>query len=150
MGRWMIGIGLVAVIAIGALVFRDVLPGGGGELKVGDCFDVPTSREIDHLQHHPCAEAHDGEVILVSDFTGSDTYPTTTAFESWVKTECAGTAFQDYVGEFFEARKDLDLGYFPPNKGRWTRDRDRMMICYVTSVAGKVTVSFAKAAPATN
>jgi hypothetical protein len=144
----MIGIGLVAVIAIGALVFRDVLPGGGGELKVGDCFDVPTSREIDHLQHHPCAEAHDGEVILVSDFTGSDTYPTTTAFDNWVKTECAGTAFQDYVGEFFEARKDLDLGYFPPNKGRWTRDRDRMMICYVTSVAGKVTVSYAKAAPA--
>jgi hypothetical protein len=148
-GRWIIGIGLVAIISIGAIVFRDVLPGDGGGLKVGDCFDVPTSDEIDHLQHHPCTEAHDGEVIFVGDLTGTDTYPTAAGFDSWVKTECAGTAFQDYVGDSFEARKDVDLGYFPPKKGRWNRDRDRVMICYLTPAAdGTVTVSFAETAPA--
>ena len=149
MGRWIIGIGLVAIISIGVIVFRDALPGGGGDLKVGDCFDVPASHEVDHLQHHPCTEAHDAEVILVADFTGSDTYPTAAAFYAWVKTECADIAFRRYVGEAFGARKDIDLGYFPPSKGRWNRDTDRVMICYVTPVAsGKVTVSYAKAAPA--
>jgi hypothetical protein len=149
MRRWIIGIGLVAVIAIGAFIFRDFLPSNAGELKVGDCFDIPTGEEIGDVQHHPCNEAHDGEVILVADFTGSDTYPSADKFDAWVNTECIAKAFPAYVGEPFEARDDLDLGYFYPKEAGWTKDDDKVMICYLTPApSGKVTVSYAKAAPA--
>ncbi len=151
MGRLIVGIGLFAIISIGAFVFRDYLSQNAGELQVGDCFDVPAGDEIGDVQHHPCTDAHDGEVILVADFNGSATYPTIAAFDSWVKTRCADKAFRDYVGESFAARQDIDLGYFYPKEESWKSGKDRSMICYVTPVAGgKVNVSFARAAPAQN
>ena len=35
---------IIAVIAIGAFVLRDRLSSSPNELKVGDCFDSPTTR----------------------------------------------------------------------------------------------------------
>jgi hypothetical protein len=145
MGRWIIGIGLVAVISIGVLVFRDFLPSNAGELKMGDCFDVPTGDEVGDVQHHPCTDPHDGEVIFVGDFTGAAAYPTQDAFDAWVKTECIDKAFPAYVGASFDVREDIDLGYFYPKSEQWSKDKQ--MICYITPIpAGKVSVSFAKAA----
>lgn len=145
MGRWIVGIGLIAVISIGAFLFRDFLPGSVGELKVGDCFDVPAGEDVGEVQHRPCTDPHDGEVILVGDLTGSDTYPTTDAFDAWVKTECIDKAFPAYVGSSFDAREDLDLGYFYPKSENWSKDK--AITCYVTPIAGgKVSVSYAKGA----
>lgn len=145
MGRWIIGIGLVAVISIGVLVFRDFLPSNAGQLKAGDCLDVPAGDEVGDVQHHPCNEPHDGEVIFVGDFTGSETYPIQDAFDAWVKTECVDKAFPTYIGASFDAREDIDLGYFYPKSEQWSKDKQ--MICYVTPLpAGKVSVSYAKAA----
>ena len=147
MGRWVIGIGLVVVIGIGALIFRNFLPGNAGDLKVGDCFDVPQGNEVGDVQHHPCTDPHDGEVILVADYTGSDTYPTVDQFDTWVGGKCVDAAFPAYVGDAFTAREDINLGYFYPKEDGWTKDKDRKMVCYVSPAAGgKVSVSYAKAA----
>ena len=47
-------IGIIVIGEIGAFLFRDRLTGNAAELKVGDCFDVPTTAtEITDVQHHP-------------------------------------------------------------------------------------------------
>ena len=54
------------MIVIGGLVLRDRLSGSASDLKIGDCFDVPaTETDIKDVQHHPCTEAHTGEVFAV-------------------------------------------------------------------------------------
>ena len=149
MGRWVISIGLIVIVGIGALVFREFLPSNVGELKVGDCFDVPTGTDdVGDVQHHPCTDPHDGEVIFVGDFTGSDTYPSETAFDTFVGAACVGKAFPSYVGASFDAREYLDLGYFYPKSENWNQDKE--ISCYIMPIAGgKVSVSYAKgAAPA--
>lgn len=151
MGRWIIGIGLIVIVGIGALVFREFLPSNVAELKVGDCFDVPgddVGGDVGDVQHHPCTDPHDGEVIFVGDFTGSDTYPSEGAFDAFVGAECVDKAFPSYVGAPFEARADLDLGYFYPKSENWNEDKE--ISCYITPIAGgKVSVSYANsAAPA--
>ena len=147
MGRFIIGIAIFLVIGGVAFLFRDFLPSNAAELKVGDCFDVPAGTDVKDVQHHPCTDAHDGEVIFVGDFTGSETYPSGDAFDAWVGAECVDKAFPTYVGASFQSREDLDLGYFYPKTESW--GKDKTVTCYISPVAGgKVTVSYkAGAAP---
>jgi hypothetical protein len=64
MQGWIVRFALIGVVAVGALIFRDRLSGSAGELKVGDCFDVPAVQtNIRDVQHHPCNESHTGVVM---------------------------------------------------------------------------------------
>ncbi len=132
-----IGVVLVIIVAaIGAFVFRDQLTGSAGDLKVGDCFEVPSGDVITDVQHRPCTDPHDGEVFVVGEYTSTDdTYPSQDSFDAWAGTECIDTAFATYVGDTFEARQDLDVGYFFPQQDGW-KDGDRGMICYLTPISG--------------
>src|SRR5262245_10295127 len=58
--------GIVAVIVLGGLLVRDFISGSPDALRVGDCIDTPTSDAgISDVQHHPCDQAHTGEVFGV-------------------------------------------------------------------------------------
>ena len=52
----LIRVGIIAVIVAVGFVFRDFLSGNAGDLKVGDCFDQPstTNTVVKDVPHHPC------------------------------------------------------------------------------------------------
>ena len=146
MSRFFIGWGvrilILAVIGSGALIFRDRLTGNAGELKVGDCFDSPAvATEIKDVQHHPCAEAHNAEVVFVSSMTGAnDAYPGDPAVDSWVRSNCI-PAWSAYTGKSFETDAVLDLGFYLPTTNGW-KHGDRGITCYADRVdRGSMTSS---------
>jgi hypothetical protein len=146
-----IGIVFVVVVlaggAIVGLVFRDQLAGAATDLRVGDCFDLPTTLErIDDVQHHPCTAAHDAEVFVVRDHDGGDDYPAPDAFDAWVGDQCLGDAFAAYVGAAYDSREDVAVGYLYPLEDGWKLG-DREIVCYLRPTAGgQVSASYRAAA----
>ena len=138
----------IVVILVGAgvigFVFRDKLSGSVESLQVGDCFEVPAGETVEEVQHRPCTEPHDGEVFVVRDYTGSDTYPTVAQFDTWAGDECVGADFIAFTGDTYDPRQDVGVGYLYPLEDGWARG-DREMTCYLSPVDGsKVSVSFRK------
>jgi Septum formation len=132
---WVIRIGIVAAIVIGGFVLRDRLSSNAGELKVGDCFDDPGSvAEVSDVQHHPCSEAHTGEVIFVGDMTGDNSsYPSDDTILTFVSASCL-PAFTSYTGKAYDGQV-LDVGYLHPTKDGWGGG-DRGVICYAYNIDG--------------
>jgi hypothetical protein len=96
------------------------------------------------VQHHPCTEAHHGEVFFVGNDKPSGAYPSDDAFTSFVRDRCI-PAFNQYTGLDIATAADLDFSaFYPTAKGRG--DGDRKMICYAVRVDGsKFTQSVKKA-----
>ena len=67
----------IGVFALGGYLLRDYLSGSAGDLKVGDCFDVPSfetqSATVKDVQHHPCSELHSGEVFFLENVPATPT-----------------------------------------------------------------------------
>src|ERR1041385_4236549 len=54
-------------------------------LKVGDCFDIPTSATVPNVSHHSCTEAHSAEVFLVTAYSGAGaTVPSAPVIDQFV------------------------------------------------------------------
>ena len=139
-------VGIIAAIAGGAWVFRDFLPSNAGSLAVGDCFDPPTGvSTVEDVQHHPCAEAHGGEVILVVDYEpATDVYPSDDEFFAFMDTRCI-SAFNDYTGLEYTTADHLDYAAYTPTSDGWS-EGDRKVICYAVNVDGsQFTQSIRKA-----
>lgn len=136
-----IGIRLLigAVILVGGLLVRDFVTRDVDDINVGDCIDVPTnlSQDFSELQHHPCDQAHTGEVISVFNYTpggSSEPYPGIPAFEAQVARTCL-PAFATYTGTSFEDRADLDLTWFHPTETSWSKG-DRELVCVAVNIDG--------------
>jgi hypothetical protein len=144
---WGIRILIVAVIAGGALIFRDRLSSNPGDLKVGDCYDdPPTLTEIKDVQHHPCTEAHTAEVVFVGTMTGENAnYPTDSVVQTWVGDNCV-PAWNAYTGKNIETEEVLALGYYQPTREGWGKG-DRGIVCYATRTDGATTSTSFKVAP---
>jgi hypothetical protein len=111
-----------------------------GDLKVGDCFDVPEKSSVSTVTHHPCTEAHTGEVFLVADYTEGTAYPISLSLDRFIRTTCA-PAFEAYVGQDVDSHPDLTIGYFYPSRDGWTNG-DRGITCYATREdSGQMTTS---------
>jgi hypothetical protein len=127
--RLAIRIGIIAVIVLGGLIFRDRLSGSAGELKVGDCFDDTTGTKVSEVQHHPCTEAHNAEVVLVGDYPAAKGAPLPSAnFVSYGDT-CGSAAFA-YVGS--TPPDNLIYSFYYPLEEDWNKG-ERKMICYITT-----------------
>ncbi len=138
---------IVGLIAGAWWLFRDRLSGAADDLRVGDCFTVPAEDRVSSIQHQPCTDLHDGEVFVVGTVEG-DTFPVVFGFDDWAQEHCAGDAFTAYVGEAFEARADIDIGYFSPTQDGWSSG-DRTVTCYLTPGDGSpVSASYQAAAGA--
>jgi hypothetical protein len=138
-GRFVSGIGvrilIVLVIAGGAFVLRDRLSGSAGELQVGDCFDRATTETVDDVQHHPCTESHNAEVVLVAAHPAAKgaAYLTDTDLNDYIETTCA-TAVSTYVGPSVSL-DTLNWGLIYPAEGDWATG-ERKMTCYVMMLDG--------------
>jgi hypothetical protein len=147
MRGWIIRIAIVALIAGGAYLFRDRLSGNAGELKAGDCFDVPAVQEnVKDVQHHPCNETHTAEVLALVTHPAAKGAPPPSRSELLVflTTQCGASFFQ-YTGMDVDAQTLLDYGAFYPVEQDWN-DGDRGITCYAYRVdEGAMTGSVRKA-----
>jgi hypothetical protein len=139
-----IRLAIVALVAGGAFVFRDRLSGHAGDLQVGDCFDVPSSavQEVGDVQHHPCNEAHTGEVVYVGDYPDATAYPSDDQWRAHVTTHCV-PAFNTYTGLDFANDVVFDMGFFTPTAEGWG-DGDREVTCYAARIDGASLASSIK------
>ncbi len=142
--KYLLRIGLVAVFLFGGYLLRDRLSSGPGELKLGDCFDVPTTADetVNDVQHHPCTESHTGEVILVTKHPAANgaTAPSETQLTSYLVTTC-GAALPRYAGP---DNSKFDLGAFTPTGVGW-KNGDRGVTCYLTMLDGSAMTGSSKA-----
>lgn len=125
-------VGIVALVLVGGLILRPFLPGSAGELKVGDCFDVPTGQqEVKDVQHQPCDQEHGAEVFFVGDYPGSksDSYPTDDEMIAFLSDKCV-TAYNTYTGTDIATEATYDIGWFQPSEEGW-KGGDQDVICYV-------------------
>ena len=141
--RAVIVVGLiVAFLAVVLYMVKD--SGAADDLKVGDCFDIPTASEIKTVTHHPCIEAHTGEVFHVVEFSGSDmTTPLSFVIENFADTTCT-PIFATYTGVAFDDAPDLTFGWFYPTVESW-QGGDRTITCYITRVDHAAMTSSVKA-----
>lgn len=133
----------VFVLSLAVLAGCNMLPGAAADLKVGDCFDLPAdSSDITEVQHRPCNEPHDAEVIaaLTHPAGPDEAYPVVSGFGDYVNEQCLPT-FESYTGRTFESEEELDVGYFHPTLLGW-QDGDRGFTCHVVRLdRSKLTAS---------
>jgi hypothetical protein len=132
------------VIAVGGLLFRDFTSGAAGDVKVGDCFDLPTGTDtVKEVQHHPCNEAHNAELVGLFTYPGeaNDPYPSSDTLQTYAENECF-TAFRTYTNR--DPIKDplLSFGWMYPLPDGWKRG-DHGVNCYLQRVdEGPMTQSY--------
>jgi len=107
------------------------------ELRVGDCFDLPSGTEDDteimEVEAIPCGEAHQNEVYVVTNYGGSDSYPGEAAVWDYADQFCL-SAFNTFVGMAYED-STLDFGYFYPSPDGWA-DGDTEIACVLYDYTG--------------
>jgi hypothetical protein len=128
-------VGLLAAVGVGALIARPFLTGGAADLKLGECFDAPVAAEtVEDVQHHPCTDAHTGEVVFVGNLPAAEgaPYPDDVTLDQQIGTLCI-PAFNEYTGLDFETDTTWTLGYFVPLEADW-KNGDRGVSCYATRI----------------
>jgi hypothetical protein len=139
---WVIRIAIIAVIVVGGLIFRDRLSGNAGDLKVGDCFDIPTATvDVKDVQHHPCAEGHTAEVFAVVNHPAAKGTPplTETQLIDFLSSSC-GPLWTTYIGPEAAGSAVFDIGAFYPRDSDWN-DGERSVTCYTYRIDEKPMTS---------
>ena len=120
--------GLVVFLAVVLFAVRNNVT--ADDLKVGDCFNVPSGASAQTVEHHACTESHTAEVFHVAEYTGDgSTYPISLSLNSFVQEAC-GPVFETYTGQSLDTATDLTVGYFYPSRDSWSSG-DRTITCYV-------------------
>jgi hypothetical protein len=118
---------IVAFLAIVLFVVRNNV--AADDLKVGDCFNIPSGTSIQTVEKQPCNESHNAEVFFVGDYTGEN-YPISLSLDSFIEDTCV-PAFETYVGRAVDSEPELSIGYFYPSRDGWD-DGDKTITCYVS------------------
>jgi hypothetical protein len=130
----------IGVFSLVGFLFRDFLSGNVGDLKVGDCFDAPAlatpDATVNDVQHHPCADAHGGEVFFIGNIAGAaSAYPADETFTSFVRDQCL-PAYRSYTGRDFDTDATYDFQWLTPTSSGWAKG-DRTINCFVLRVDGE-------------
>ncbi|HJP88051.1 MAG TPA: septum formation family protein [Candidatus Limnocylindrales bacterium] len=128
-------IAIIGAVIVGAIILRPFLSGNASQLAVGDCFDEPTNAAatVEDVQHRPCTDPHDGEVVFVANYEPSSaTYPTDDEFTAFYGPKCL-TAFSTITGTEFMTQETYDMIPMMPTSGSWA-DGNRKVICYAVNV----------------
>lgn len=136
--RVVFGLAIFGLIAVGTFVYRDHLQLPASNLQVGDCFDAPTVEgPVSDLLHHPCTEAHTGEVYAVFTYPENAVSGVLGRTDGVLLSHC-DAAFHDYTGVVVAKRKDLSEAFIQPTADGW-KNGDRVITCYLHSANGKPT-----------
>jgi hypothetical protein len=131
-------------VAVGGFLLRERTSGHVNDLQLGDCFDVPTGVEtIGDVQHHPCKEAHNAEVVglFVYPYKSGDPYPSTEALHNYAESQCVAV-FRSYTGRDPITDPLLSLGWMYPAADGWSQG-DHGLNCYLARADdGQMTQSY--------
>jgi hypothetical protein len=127
-------LGLVAFVAAAG-----VLVGCGGDevtvptAEVGECVtnDVSTG-SVSSFDTVECTEGHTAEMFFSFDAPDGD-YPGDAELLALAEEECAGEAFESYVGIGFQ-ESSLGVDAVRPSEQTWNDADDRTVLCF--AVAG--------------
>jgi hypothetical protein len=144
-GARLIVAGIVAVtVAVGGFFFRDIISGSVLDLRVGDCFDLPTGGgdTVYDVQHHRCTEPHTAELIGLLDYpAGNDGFPGQSALEAFATSGCVN-AFRTYTGRNPYNDTELTVGWLLPSPDGWDHG-DHVVSCHLLRVDdGVMTQSY--------
>ena len=128
-------IGVVAIGAVGAILFRDRLSSNAQDTQVGDCIEVPAEGEFTSLQHRPCTEPHDGEVYYETKYPDQDKLPTAAEFDAFFQRECLTSRFEGYTGLSYDDAAAIEAVYFYPTADSWPKG-DREIVCILAPAGG--------------
>jgi hypothetical protein len=141
-----IRLGIIAVIIIIGVVVQTYISKNAGDLRVGDCFDVPTKagETVDDVKPSPCTDPHGAEVVFVGNYTpDTKLYPSDGEFTTFFQSACT-TAFNTYTGIDFATDTTYDMSAFTPTADGWSSG-DRKVICYAVRLdATQLTTSIKK------
>jgi hypothetical protein len=131
------------IVVLGVVLFAVRNNKSADDLKVGDCFNIPSGDEIETVEAHPCGEAHTGEIFLVTEYDGTETSYPVLGFDSFVDTACT-PAYESYVGRAIDDEPQLSVGYFYPTRDGWSGG-DRTITCYLSQADESVMTQSVKA-----
>jgi len=106
------------------------------ELRVGDCFNQPSTDTVLRVEAVPCSEPHDNEVYAfesIGDSLGSE-YPERAVVVEFASQLCVGSAFEAYVAMPYQDSV-LDVRLYTPSPLSWENgDREVTCILYQSSL----------------
>lgn len=143
--RIVVGMIVFAAIAAGGFFLRDYVSANVTDLRVGDCFDLPSStvETVKDVQHHPCNETHNAELIALLTYPGDGgaPYPNGDALDNFATSNCVA-AFASYTGRNAYTDNELTLGWLIPTPDGWS-DGDRGVSCHLQRLdEGPMTHSY--------
>jgi hypothetical protein len=104
-------------------------PNSALDFQIGDCFDDPTSVEVDEVPGFPCEEAHDNEAYAIFDHEDPDQpWPGQDAIDEYAYTACIDR-FLDYVGTPYDDSR-LEVSSFTPLEVGWNSG-DHEIVCFL-------------------
>jgi hypothetical protein len=132
--HWLVLLGAgVAMIAVAVLLL-----GGSAAtattIKVGDCFNVPNSKDVTGVLPQSCAQPHTGELYAITTAPQSSPHPDDPEFQDVVFDVCA-PAFTSYTGQQPGLGSRLTYSAFWPTMPSW-QGGDRSVRCYLTTIDG--------------
>jgi len=143
--RLVIGLLIAGAVGVGGFFLRDMTSGYVTDLKVGDCFDLPSSTtdSISEVQHHPCTESHTAEIVGIVDYptAAGAAYPGHDNLRAFATTQCV-RFFQSYSGRDPYTDPELTVGWMLPLQDGWDQG-DHGVSCHLFRVdEGPMTRSY--------
>ncbi|MCW2528956.1 MAG: hypothetical protein JWM76_3816 [Pseudonocardiales bacterium] len=147
---------LMALIAIAASVLAGCTWFGSDKsatkstsvfsVKAGQCFVAPkdVKSELAALNRTDCTKPHTQESYAIvgyvnADGTPASTYPGDDLLTKYAQGKCAA-AYGPYVGVDYLDSK-LFFTYLLPSARGWEQDKDRNIVCFVTTTGAQLTAS---------
>ena len=116
------------------------------DVKPGQCFTAPqkVQAELSDLSRIDCTAPHTQEAYAVTTYAnvdGSDpaVYPGNDLLGKFAQGRCA-QAFGTYVGVDYLDSK-LFFTYLVPSARGWEQDKDRAVLCFVTTTGAQLTAT---------
>lgn len=111
------------------------------ELTVGDCIVPPqeVKAELGTVRVVPCKDEHTQEAFAVEPYTDGDAYPGDQALTAFADGVCL-EKYQGYVGIAYQDSK-LFYTYLLPSARSWNDEKDRKVVCIITTTGDQLTAS---------
>ena len=106
---------------------------GAFRIRLGDCFQETSGREIEAVAAVPCSDLHRFEVYAAFNLGGDD-YPGSTLVEQRAGDGCH-SRFASFVGLDYEHSK-YDIGVMTPTVESWRQLDDREVLCLISHFDG--------------
>ncbi|GGA59275.1 hypothetical protein GCM10011490_06580 [Pseudoclavibacter endophyticus] len=112
----------------------DGVPTNFLDLRVGDCFDIPTNlADGEALRYSSCQVLHMFEAYAETELPAGD-FPGQDQLDADAAAFCE-PAFVEYVGESWTT-SDFDFQFIVPSERTWNELDDRKIMCMATSLSG--------------